>query len=60
MIGEGAQRRKLKLKLVQLLGDLIQNDDSIDNDGYTVRNFVAGNNTLITALLETVKNSDLR
>ena len=60
MIGEGVQRRKLKLKLFQLLGDLILNDDSIENDGDTVRKFVAGNNTLLTALLETVKNTNLR
>ena len=37
MFGSPAQTRKIRLKLLQLLYDLILNDDSIYNDGFYVR-----------------------
>ena len=40
MFGGGAIRYKIKLKLIQLLNELIVNDDSILNDGFTVRKAV--------------------
>ena len=43
--------RKIKLKLLQILYDLLLNDDSIINDGMHVRNTVGENEQLIRYLV---------
>ena len=58
LLGEGAQLRKLKLKLIQLLGDLITNDESILHDGLVVRDYVATN--MVDSLLRILKESNVR
>merc|ERR1711971_503635 len=57
--GNDAQLRKIKLKLVQLLYDLLLNDDSILNDGFVVRDAVGKNFPLVESLLRIITNSNL-
>ena len=46
-LGEGAQVRKIRIKLIQLLYDFATNDDSIIDDGFHVRDTIANNKVLV-------------
>ena len=47
MLGEGSICQKIKLNLIQLTNELIVNDDSILNDGFTVRKTMIKDKRLI-------------
>ena len=51
--------RKIKLKLIQILYDLLLNDDSIINDGMYVRYTVGENEKLVKYLIKQVRESDV-
>ena len=59
MYGTGAQVRRIRIKLLQLLYDLVINDETIVNDGYFVRDTLAADARLIPHLLMDLKNSDV-
>ena len=48
------------MKLVQLIQDLTLNDDSIVDDGFTVRDIIASDQLVIAYLIELVKNANLK
>ena len=58
--GEGAESRKIRLKLLNLLYDLILNDDSIINDGFFVRDTVGNDAALVGHLIETISTADVK
>ena len=59
LYGEDSQLRKIKMKLLQILNDLTNNDDSIINDGSYVREFIANDHYLQERLLDIIKTADL-
>ena len=50
-LGDGAYPRKIRLKLLQLLNDLVVNDDGIINDGFHVRDTLIKDLKLVSELL---------
>ena len=48
------------MKLVQLIQDLTLNDDSIVDDGFTVRDIIASDQLVIAYLIDLVKNANLK
>ena len=56
----GPNPKKLYLKLLQLLSDLVINDESIVDDGMSVRNQVKSDHELVKSLIERLSlvNSD--
>ena len=59
LYGDDSQLRKIKIKLLQILNDLTNNDDSIINDGSYVREFIANDHYLQERLLDIIKTADL-
>merc|ERR1712176_1734194 len=57
--GEGPQAHKIRMKLFQLLNDLVLNDDSIINDGLYVRQTIAKDEKLMNHMLQTLESADL-
>ena len=59
MYGEGVNPRKIKLKLLQLLYDLLVNDDSIINDGFHVRDALGKGKKLrcVEGLLDIIRGA---
>ena len=49
--GTEDQVRKIRLKLIQLIFDLVNNDDSIINDGFYVRETMGRDRNLMRRLL---------
>ena len=59
-LGSGNDLRKVRLKLVQLLYDLLLNDDGIVNDGHVVRKKFGEETPLVVMkLLSYLEESDL-
>ena len=54
-----ARVRRFKLKLLQLLYDLVLNDDSILNEGFFVRDTLGANKEFFNFLVDQIKNSDV-
>jgi len=59
LYGDDSQLRKIKILLLQILNDLTTNDDSIINDGFHVRDFLANDHYLQERLLDIIKSADL-
>ena len=57
--GNDAQNRKIKLKLLQLLNDLVLNDDSILPGGTQIRDLYCQHEELIEKLLVIIESSDI-
>lgn len=59
LFGTGALPRKIRLKLLQLIYDFVNNDDSIINDGYHVRRVYGADKKLIARILDAIKNFNI-
>ena len=60
MCGQGATLRKIKLKLLILLKDLVVNDDSILNDGFYVRKTLSKDTQLIDYILDNLRKANIK
>ena len=59
MFGVVVQARKIRLKLLSTLHDLVSNDESILNDGFYVRNFIINDGKLLKSLLDVLDEKSL-
>ena len=57
--GEGAGRRRIRLKLLQLIYDFALNDDSIVDNGFFIRDTLIKDPHFIDVLLDEIQQSDV-